>query len=70
MIFGKLLIGAGIIIVLVGVAALYAPWALTWFGNLPGDIRIEKENSLILIPISSMIVVSIIGSLIAYFLRK
>jgi hypothetical protein len=30
-----------------------------WFGNLPGDIRIESENTSVFIPITSMIVVSV-----------
>lgn len=39
-------------------------------GRLPGDIRIEGENSKIYIPITSSILVSAILSLIAWLVRK
>lgn len=68
---GKLLIMAGTGIVLVGVILKYAPWLLNWFGNLPGDINIRRENSRIFIPITSMIIISLALSLIAnLWLRK
>lgn len=40
------------------------------FGRLPGDIRIENENTKIYIPITSMLILSAIFSLISYFFRK
>jgi hypothetical protein len=49
----------------------YAPWLINWFGKLPGDIRIEDEKKLMFIPITSMIVVSIILTIIInLFFRK
>jgi hypothetical protein len=36
----------------------------SWFGHLPGDIRIERENSAFYAPIVSMLVVSVVGSLL------
>ncbi len=53
-----MLIGAGLVIV--GALVRFAPGLFTWFGNLPGDIRIEGENSRVFIPITSMIVVSVV----------
>jgi len=53
-----MLIGAGI--VLVGALLRFAPGLFGWFGNLPGDIRLEGESSRVFIPITSMIVISII----------
>ncbi len=68
---GKLFIIIGIAIILIGLVISYAPWLLNWFGKLPGDIKIETERSSIFIPITSMIVVSIILSLILnLFFRK
>lgn len=61
---GKFLILSGLALALAGVALTYAPWLFSWFGRLPGDIRIEGENRFILIPITSMIVISLILSLI------
>ena len=67
----KLLIAVGIGVALIGVALLYAPWLLSWFGRLPGDIHIERENSRVFIPITSMILVSIVVSVIVnLFFRR
>lgn len=59
-----LLIVVGTLIVVIGVILRYFPWLFSWFGNLPGDIRRETENTTVLIPITSMLVVSVVGSLI------
>ncbi|MGF1617342.1 MAG: DUF2905 domain-containing protein [Acidimicrobiia bacterium] len=56
---GNLLMAFGAAIVLVGALVRFAPGAFGWFGNLPGDIRIENDGSRVYIPITSMIVVSI-----------
>ena len=64
MAFGKLLAIIGVILVVLGLTINYAPWLISWFGKLPGDIRIEDEKKLVFIPITSMIVVSIILTLI------
>ena len=71
MIYGKLLITMGFILVALGLVINYAPWLVNWFGKLPGDIRIEDENKSLFIPITSSIAVSIILSFIAnLFFRK
>lgn len=57
--FGNVLMILGAAILLVGALVRFAPGAFGWFGNLPGDIRIENETSRIYIPLASMIVVSI-----------
>ncbi|MBX6332383.1 MAG: DUF2905 domain-containing protein [Gemmatimonadaceae bacterium] len=43
---------------------------LSWFGRLPGDIRIERDNVRVYVPITSMILVSAVLSLIAWILRR
>ncbi len=69
--FSQLLITLGTAIVVLGLVLRYAPWLVSWFGNLPGDINIENANSRIFIPLTSMIVVSLLASLLAnIFLRK
>ena len=67
---GKWLIGLGLLLVLVGAVVQWAPWAVSWFGRLPGDIRIENENSKIFIPITSMIIVSIVLSVLVSLFRR
>ena len=57
--------GPGMLIVVIGlvVAAfglLVMSGALDWFGRLPGDIRIERGNTRVYIPITSMILVSLV----------
>ena len=59
---GNALIWIGLAIAAIGVLARFG--MLSWFGNLPGDIRIENENSTVFVPIMSMIVVSVVGSII------
>ena len=57
-----MMIGAGVVVV--GALVRFAPGLFSWFGNLPGDVRIEGENSRVFIPITSMIVVSVIVTLV------
>ena len=66
----KLFIVLGGALLTLGVVLLYAPWLISWFGNLPGDIRIEKENSKVFIPITSMILLSVLLSALSFFFRK
>lgn len=63
-----MIIGAGIL--LIGVVIYFFGDKFTWLGNLPGDIRIEKQNLKIYIPITSMILISIVITLIMRILRK
>ena len=51
-------------------AAQRIPWIYSWFGNLPGDIRIERDNAHISAPLASMLVVSVILSLIGGLLSR
>jgi len=63
-----ILIGAGI--VMIGVILRYFPGLFSWFGNLPGDIRRESGNTTVFIPITSMLVVSVVGSVILSLLSR
>jgi hypothetical protein len=64
MAMGKLLIIIGLLLALVGLALTWAPGLFGWFGHLPGDIRIERENGAFYFPITSMIIVSIVLSVL------
>ncbi len=66
---GKILIIVGLSVTMIGVTLMYFPNALKWFGNLPGDINIQNENSSVYIPITSMIIVSLVLSLVMRLLR-
>lgn len=65
---GLTLIVTGLILALVGLMVYWG--GLGWFGRLPGDIRVERENMRIYIPFVSMIVVSLVLSIIAYVVRR
>jgi hypothetical protein len=67
---GKWLIIVGAVLVLLGALVQFAPWAVSWFGRLPGDIRYESGSTRVYIPITSMILVSLVLSLVVGFLRK
>jgi hypothetical protein len=71
MAFGKLLAGVGVILVVVGLAISYAPWLFSWFGKLPGDLRIVDEQRFVFFPITSMLIVSItITIIVNLFFRR
>jgi hypothetical protein len=61
---GKLFVALGLMLVTIGLVLQYAPWLLGWFGRLPGDINISRDGTRVFIPITSMIVVSLILTLI------
>jgi hypothetical protein len=62
------LVALGIGLVLVGL--LVWSGALSWFGRLPGDIRIERESVHVYVPLVSMLIVSVALSLLLYVLRR
>lgn len=55
---GNLLIFIGLLAVVAGVATRFG--LLSWFGSLPGDIRRVGERSAVFVPITSMVVLSIV----------
>lgn len=65
---GPWLIGVGILLLLIG--ALAWSGALGWLGRLPGDIRIEREGVRLYLPITSMILVSVLLSLLVRLLQR
>ncbi|MGD2074356.1 MAG: DUF2905 domain-containing protein [Gammaproteobacteria bacterium] len=67
----KVFILIGLLLVAIGVVMGYAPWLLSWFGKLPGDIRIERENGVFFFPLTSMVVISVVISLLlSLFFRR
>lgn len=62
--FGRTLIVIGMLLALIGLVLIYAPWLVSWFGRLPGDLRIERDSGIVFIPITSMVIVSVVISLL------
>ncbi len=65
---GRLLIIAGAVLIGLGLFLNLLGW-LPGIGRLPGDIYIKRDNLIIFIPITSMIIFSIIISLILRLFR-
>lgn len=64
----RILVTLGVILVVVGMAW---PWlAKLGLGRLPGDIVIERENYRFYFPITTMILISLVVSLIFWLFRK
>lgn len=63
MILGVVLVGIGLVVWLAGDK-------FSWFGHLPGDIRVERKNMRFYAPITSMILLSIVLSLLLWLFRK
>jgi H+/Cl- antiporter ClcA len=61
---------AGAVLVVIGLVLHYAPGLLNWFGRLPGDIRIESERGGFYFPITSLVIVSIVLSILFSLLRR
>lgn len=68
--WGTTLIWVGVAVATIGALVRWAPWLLGWFGNLPGDIRYQGERTSVFIPITSMLVVSVVASVILSLLRR
>lgn len=67
---GRFLLGLGLLLLALGLVWLYAPGLLSWFGRLPGDIRIEREGFRFYLPLTSMVLVSVGLSLLFNLLLR
>lgn len=67
---GLYLLIIGGIIVIVGALIYFFHDKLHWMGRLPGDIRIERENFRVYIPITTMLIFNVLLSLIMFLIRK
>jgi H+/Cl- antiporter ClcA len=67
---GKYIIIIGAAIVVIGLLVYFFYDKLNWFGRLPGDIRIERDNFRFYFPIITMILLSVLISAILWVIRK
>ena len=67
---GKYIIMAGIGIVVVGLVWYFLGNRLHWLGRLPGDIRIEREGFRFHLPLTTMVRISLLLSLVLNILRR
>lgn len=67
---GRLIIGIGVLLVIIGLVVWKLPGALTWFGKLPGDISVQKGDFSFYFPLASCVLISVVLSLLAWLFRR
>lgn len=67
---GRTIFLAGLGVSLIGLLLWWRPDAFSWFGHLPGDIRMERENFRFSMPLTSMLLVSLALNLICRLLSR
>jgi len=66
---GKVLIGFGLLIVLLGVVLLVAG-RVPWLGRLPGDIYVRRGQWAFYFPLATSLVVSALLTLVFWILNR
>ena len=64
----SVLVTIGIVLIVVGLAAMRG-W-LGWFGSLPGDVRVQRDDMQLYIPLVSMLLISVLFSVLSYVIRR
>jgi hypothetical protein len=67
---GKMLISIGVILTVAGLMLWLAADKLSWFGRLPGDIRVEKPGFHFYAPLMTSLVISMGLTLILWFFNR
>jgi hypothetical protein len=62
-------------LIVIGIALLVIGLGWPWLsrlglGRLPGDIRVETENSVFCLPVTTCVILSIVLSLVLWLLRR
>lgn len=73
---GPVLVAGGVALVLLGVllwsgtASSLFSWFGSWFGRLPGDIRIDRDGTRVFLPFTSTLVVSAVLTVALNVIRR
>ncbi len=67
---GRLLIFAGIVLVLLGAAVLLLSRFNLPLGRLPGDVVWRGKNSVVYFPVVTCLLLSVLGSLALWFFSR
>jgi Protein of unknown function (DUF2905) len=67
---GKMLLAAGLLLVLAGAVILLAPRIGLPLGRLPGDISYRGKNFSFYFPLATSILISVVLSLLLYFFSR
>ena len=65
---GLMMAGTGLALTALGLFVYFG--GLSWFGRLPGDIDYQGERTRLFIPITSMILASVLLTLLVNLLRR
>jgi hypothetical protein len=66
---GRWLIVIGVITLVVGVVLVLGD-RIPFLGRLPGDIRIERPGFVLILPIGTMVVVSVLASIVLALMNR
>ena len=66
---GKWLIVAGAVLIVAGIVLHFFPGVFSWFGRLPGDVRFDSGRTRVFVPITSMIIISIVLTILLNLFR-
>ncbi len=67
---GKILMGVGALVLLIGVIVYLFNDKLNWLGRLPGDVRVEQENFRFYMPIATCVVLTVVINLVLWLIRR
>lgn len=67
---GKTIVVVGVLLIVVGLVVWFAGDKFNWFGNLPGDVNMERKNVRFFAPFTSMLLLSVLLSLLLWIFRK
>jgi hypothetical protein len=70
MALSKWLIICGFVLFILGLSMQFCPSLITWFGKLPGDIKIESGQTKVFIPATSMIILSVVFTILINILKR
>jgi len=65
-----MLVFIGIVVVIIGLVTWLTGDKLSWFGHLPGDIRVKRKNFTFYFPLASMVLISLAISLFLWVIRR
>ncbi len=68
--FGKILVIIGLVLVVAGAIIWLGGHRFEWFGNLPGDIKIRRNNVTIYAPIVTFLLISLLLTLLVNIIRR
>ena len=67
---GKMLVSLGALLIVVGLILWLAADKLSWFGRLPGDIRIERPGFQLYAPLMTSVLLSVGLTLALWLFNK